>query len=242
MAENKKSFILYADLIHTVEHMPPDKAGELFLTILEYVNDRNPNPDDLIIKLTFEPIKRQLKRDLKRWELECEQNSVNGRLGNLKRWHRDIYDKVEEGILTLEDGEAIALNRVQSPPNRPPIAPQSGTIAKIADNDNDTVTDIDIVNDDVKKQLASPQKFLIDIVKPEQAKKELLEDEVWMQTFKNGSPPYLYIKAMIPAYIDHFLQQGGQSTTLSNYKRHCANWCRKMFNGLSIETKKKYYK
>ena len=42
MAENKKSFILYCDLIHTIEKMPNEKAGELFKHILMYVNDKNP--------------------------------------------------------------------------------------------------------------------------------------------------------------------------------------------------------
>ena len=46
MAEDKKSFLLYADLIHTVKKLPKEKIGDLFLTILEYVNDTNPIVDD----------------------------------------------------------------------------------------------------------------------------------------------------------------------------------------------------
>jgi len=42
MAEDKKGFLLYADLIHTIEKMPNDKAGLLFKRILNYVNDLNP--------------------------------------------------------------------------------------------------------------------------------------------------------------------------------------------------------
>lgn len=79
MAENKKSFVLYADLIHTVNKMPSDKAGELFKHILLYVNDQNPKTDDLIIELTFEPIKQQLKRDLKRYEEKRQQWSEAGK-------------------------------------------------------------------------------------------------------------------------------------------------------------------
>ena len=84
MADNKKSFILYCDLIHTVSKMPDDKAGELFKHILKYVNDENPVTDDLIIQLTFEPIKQQLKRDLQSWESVRGVRSDNGRLGGLK--------------------------------------------------------------------------------------------------------------------------------------------------------------
>ncbi len=81
MAENKKSFLLYCDLIHTVGKMPDDKAGILLKHILAYVNDENPVTEDLIIELTFEPIKQQLKRDLVKWEKFVAKQAANGSLG-----------------------------------------------------------------------------------------------------------------------------------------------------------------
>jgi hypothetical protein len=95
MAENKKSFVLYADLIHTVNKMPNNKAGELFKHILAYVNDKNPKTDDLIIELTFEPIKQQLKRDLKRYEEKRKQWSDAG-----KRSAKLRNDKKNQRTLT----------------------------------------------------------------------------------------------------------------------------------------------
>lgn len=79
MAENKKSFLLYCDLIHTVKKLPKDKQGELFITILEYVNDMNPEVKDLNVDLVFEPIKRQLKRDLIKYEGKKKQWSDAGK-------------------------------------------------------------------------------------------------------------------------------------------------------------------
>jgi hypothetical protein len=84
MAENKKGFILYCDLIHTVEQLPDNKAGELFKHILRYVNDLNPKTEDLITNITFEPIKQQLKRDLNKWQDKSLKRSEAGRLGGLK--------------------------------------------------------------------------------------------------------------------------------------------------------------
>ncbi len=55
MAENKKSFVLYKDIIHTVKKMPKEKQADLFVTILEYVNDENPSIDDILVDLVFEP-------------------------------------------------------------------------------------------------------------------------------------------------------------------------------------------
>lgn len=78
MATDKKSFILYSDLIHTVKKMPKDKAGELFLTILQYVNDENPVVEDMLIDLVFEPIKHQMKRDLIKYEGKRESWSKAG--------------------------------------------------------------------------------------------------------------------------------------------------------------------
>jgi hypothetical protein len=79
--ENKKSFLLYADIIHTVSKLPNDKAGELFKHILSYVNDENPEANDLIIEVAFEPIKQSLKRDLDKWKRISERNQENGKKG-----------------------------------------------------------------------------------------------------------------------------------------------------------------
>jgi uncharacterized phage protein (TIGR02220 family) len=79
MAENKKSFVLYADLLHTVMQLPNDKAGLLFKHILSYVNDLEPVTKDIIVKIAFEPIKQQLKRDLKKYESKKKQWSEAGK-------------------------------------------------------------------------------------------------------------------------------------------------------------------
>ena len=105
MAENKKSFVLYADLIHTVKKMPNDKAGELLKHILSYVNDENPETDDLIIQLTFEPIKQQLKRDLKRYEEKKKQWSEAGkRSAEVRKKQRTLTNvKKRSTDLTVND-------------------------------------------------------------------------------------------------------------------------------------------
>jgi len=84
MAENKKSFILYADLIFTLEELDDNESGKLFKHILRYVNDQNPEAPDKITKISFEPIKQQLKRDLKDWENKRHERSASGREGGLK--------------------------------------------------------------------------------------------------------------------------------------------------------------
>ena len=108
MAENKKGFILYCDLIHTVEQLPNDKAGELFKHILRYVNDLNPVTDDLLTKITFEPIKQQLKRDLSKWTEKSIKRSEAGRLGGLKSGEVRKQNEANEAIASkLKQNEQV---------------------------------------------------------------------------------------------------------------------------------------
>ncbi len=85
MAEGKKSFVLYCDYIHTIKKLSRETRGDLLLLILEYVNDLNPVVEnDILLEIAFEPIKQQLKRDLKDWEGEKMLRSESGRLGGIK--------------------------------------------------------------------------------------------------------------------------------------------------------------
>ena len=83
--ENKKSFILYADLIKVVEKLPDEIAGKLFKIVLRYVNDIEVCIDDILLEIAFEPIKNQLKRDLKKWENLKEKRSNAGKISAEKR-------------------------------------------------------------------------------------------------------------------------------------------------------------
>lgn len=97
MAENKKSFVLYADLIATVGKLPDEIAGKLFKIVLEYVNDLDPTIDDLLLSVAFEPIKLQLKRDLKKYECKREQWSDAGKKSaEARRLAKIAADKLEK--------------------------------------------------------------------------------------------------------------------------------------------------
>jgi hypothetical protein len=83
MAKNKNSFLLYCDIIHTVEKLDDIQAGKLFKHLLKYVNDLNPTPEDIVTEIAFEPIRQSLKRDLIKYEGIRERNSENAK----KRWN-----------------------------------------------------------------------------------------------------------------------------------------------------------
>jgi len=133
MAENKKSFILYADLIHTISKTPDDVAGRLFKTILEYVNDKDPIiENDLLLDVLFEPIKQTLKRDLLRYEEFRNKQSENGKKGG--------RPKSIENQTIIEEPKETELN-----PKNPSLILESQKSLNDSVSVNDSV--IDNVND-----------------------------------------------------------------------------------------------
>lgn len=91
MAKDKKGFILYCDVIHTVEKLTDEQAGKLFKHILKYVNDQEPIPEDIITEIAFEPIKQSLKRDLQKYEGIRIKNKENA----LKRWNATASERMQ---------------------------------------------------------------------------------------------------------------------------------------------------
>jgi hypothetical protein len=85
MANGKKSFVLYADLIKSVEHLTDEELGKLFKHILLYVNDEHPALEDRLLLTAWKPIERSLKEDLKKWEDKIEKRKEAGRKGGLAK-------------------------------------------------------------------------------------------------------------------------------------------------------------
>jgi hypothetical protein len=85
MAENKTSFVLYSDQRSIIDMLSDEQAGQLLKHVFAYVNDENPINDNPLIMMAFEPIKLQLKRDLKKWETIKEGRSKAGKASAEKR-------------------------------------------------------------------------------------------------------------------------------------------------------------
>jgi hypothetical protein len=98
MAENKKSFTAYCDWNTTFNSLPDDKAGQLIKHLFAYVNDENPETDDLLINAVFANIKATLKRDLKKWEEKSKKNQEIA----FKRWQTKANESIEENANACE--------------------------------------------------------------------------------------------------------------------------------------------
>ncbi len=145
MAENKKSFIAYTDWIDVFEELDDGEAGKLVKHLFRYVNDLNPHTDDKIVKMCFIQMRHALKRDLEKYGEKKESDSKSGKIGNLKRWHKDLYDKFINKELTLDDAMKIAHDRKTSPPDKtesPPVGEIAVSVSvSVSDSDSDSDSD-----------------------------------------------------------------------------------------------------
>ena len=135
MAENKNSFVLYADLIKSIEHLTYEEKGILFTHLLEYVNDMNPILTDRLILTAWKPIELQLKRDLKKFEEVKAKRSVAG--------------KRSAELRALKNDEQTPTN-----PTSVESAEQTPTNPTDNDNDNDNVNVINSNNINFDKLLS----------------------------------------------------------------------------------------
>lgn len=144
MAEEKKGFVLYCDILHTIQKLNDEQAGKLFKHILLYVNDFNPTCEDLITEIAFEPIKQSLKRDLLKWGEKIQKRSEAGKVGANKRWQNIANDS----------------NRIK------PIAkmPVSVSVSVSVKDTYRRFAHLSISNDEVKKLLEKNTQTQIDNV------------------------------------------------------------------------------
>jgi hypothetical protein len=96
MAENKKSVLLYCDIIHTVKELSDEEAGILFKHYLAYINDQNPTPKDKLTQIVFEPIKQNLKRDLEKWKDKSIKNKEIALASWDKRKNANACESIKE--------------------------------------------------------------------------------------------------------------------------------------------------
>lgn len=92
MAKDKKSFILYCDQQGVFNMLPDEQAGKLIKHIFAYVNDENPESEDLLLTIAFEAIKTQLKRDLKKYESYIDKQKENGKKGGRPKTQPFLYE------------------------------------------------------------------------------------------------------------------------------------------------------
>ena len=144
MAENKKSFVLYADMLKSIEHLTNEEKGILFNHLLEYVNDKNPILEDRLILTAWKPIELQLKRDLRKFEeVKAKRSDAGKRSAELK-----AQKKEEQNSTNSTSVDFVQQTSTNSTDND-----------TVNDNDNDNENDNVNVSTDVD-ELKNDDDFL----------------------------------------------------------------------------------
>jgi len=148
MAEGKKSFVLYSDMLQSIEHLTNEEKGILFNHLLEYVNDLKPILTDRLILTAWKPIELSLKRDLVKFE-------------EVKIKRSDAGKKSAE-LRALKSQEQNATNATNSTSvesvEQVPTNPTDSVNVSVSVNDNVSVNDI-LLKKETKKSLLSEIKI-----------------------------------------------------------------------------------
>ena len=138
----KKSFILHIDSLDILDDLTIEQSGKLFKAIRDFHKGIEPELD-AITKIAFSPFKNQFIRDNKQYIDKCESESIKGKIGNLKRWHFDLYKKLKEDYSNLDE----LLNIAKHCHGDNEDSTQSPPIPKSLDSDNDSKNDSDNKSD-----------------------------------------------------------------------------------------------
>jgi hypothetical protein len=170
MAQDKKSFVAYADWTEIFKMLSDEEAGRLIKHLFSYVNDENPVLEDRFLMMAFEPIKLQLKRDLQKYEAVRERRAEAGRKGGVKSGETRKQTEANEAnasfVKQTEANEAVNVT------------------VTVNDNVNDTVTDI-LLEKETKGKSFNYKNELLLLVGDEN--KKLVEDYISLRKTKKAS-------------------------------------------------------
>jgi len=107
----KTSFVYYEDWRNAIRGLPDNIRLEIYECTVDYALYGEIKELKPMAKMAFNFIKPIIDRDNSKYVSIVEAKSQAGSLGNLKRWHKDIYDNVISNKITLEEGLIIANHR-----------------------------------------------------------------------------------------------------------------------------------
>lgn len=137
--KSKKGFILHKDSLSILNKMSDEQAGILFKAIYQYQTTGKTPDLEFGLEMAITPFINQFTRDDNAWEEQRNKKAVNGFLGNLKRWHPDLYKKYNNDQITIEEAEKIIAERQSAIGSDSQPSDTIPNIANIAVNVSDSV-------------------------------------------------------------------------------------------------------
>lgn len=197
MAEDKKSFVAYADWKETFDKLPDEVAGKLIKHIFSYVNDENPVSDDYVIEAVFSNIKNTLKRDLKKWETQLEQRREAGKRS------------AEQRALNKSNERSISLNEIE---RNSTVSDSVNVSVSVSVNENEN-------ENEIKKENRN-NIFLAELIISD----EWL-NVTGMQAPNKYKPDK--VKLLLKKYNDQINSSFDFKDSKKEYCRHFVNWLNK---------------
>ncbi len=200
MADGKKSIVIYSDWENIFKQLDDNEAGRLIKYVFDYVNDRDPILEDRLLKMAFEPIKMQLKRDLVKWEDIKKKRSESGSKGGFKSGESRNNNKQSEA------NEANASNVKQNEANEAVNVP---------------------VNVNVNVPVNVPVNENVPVIYSywNLLKNDLLNSQSWHESFcMNKKIELSKMIELLNEFISNCEASDDTKRTLSEYKKHFVNW------------------
>jgi len=228
MAEDKKSFVLYTDLIHTVRKLSMEDQAKLFMAILTYVNDEKSEVNSFIVDVVFEPIKHQLKRDLIKYEAIRKKRKEYGRLAGIASGEsRKSISKSEPNGTVGSPGNQNEPNGTVGSINEPtvPFGSPGNQNEHVNVNGNGNVNGNvnvnanDIISIEIKEKLKN-ESFL----------NELFKSELWVESIlmKNKMGNEKNAKVKLLKWMNEFnvklLSECDSKICQNDYGAHFSRW------------------
>lgn len=212
MAEAKRTIVMYSDWESIFNQLEDHEAGILIKHFFSYVNDKNPVLEDRLLKMAFEPMKLQLKRDLIKWEETKQKRSEAGRKGGIKSGEVRSAEANEANASKEQQDEANEADNVNG------NVSVNGNVIKKVSTDKSAVGDCDnfvkafnsLANRDfrsTKKVKSSYNARIKDKYTKEQiwlASKNAHKDKIHIEnSFTHLTPEYILREDILNKYINY---------------------------------------
>ena len=195
----KDTFILKTKYGSIINRLSDKQAGVLFKMLFNYVeNGANAGSTDERVDMAFEFIKMDLDAFAESYQKKLTGRSEQGRLGNLKRWNRDLYDRVVSGELTLEKAEETIEATNLSLSDKNIAKRQNNRVAtSLSLNDNDNVNDND--NDFSFLEKKKQKSASVDFDEEEKNNQPLSDQKETSPQVAAAPSPFNFRQAMLSA-------------------------------------------
>jgi hypothetical protein len=199
--EKKKSFVLYTDLLESIDHLSDQESGILFKHILKFVNGQDSEIQDRIIMTAWKPIELQLKRDLEKWDKTLEQRSKAGKASAESRKASQHNSTKSTHVESVQRTSTNSTDNV---------------------NVNDTVNDNDNENDFKKRELIQRVRLNNQVFFELKASDQWLEI-VGMQFHRNKED----VLQHLGRFFHEIVSKEDYKTNTKDAKNHFINWIKK---------------